>query len=76
MFMLILLAFGWSNECALTLGMIASASVERNPRLNGRRKDADVAAIVASFCIVDERAIGGLIGPAVTGALSQCDPFN
>ena len=56
--------------------MITSASVEHNPRLNGRRKDADVAATVASFCIVDELAIGGLTSPAVTGALSQCDPFN
>jgi len=74
--MLILLAFGWSNGCAPTLDMIASASVERNPRLNGRRKDADVAATLTSFCIVDELAIGGLIISAVTGALSQCNPFN
>ena len=41
MFMFILLAFGRSNGYALTLGMIASASVERNLRLKGPREDAD-----------------------------------
>lgn len=76
MYMLILLAFGWSNGYISTLGMIASASVEHNPRLKGRREDVDVAATVASFCLVGGLTIGSLISFAVTGVLCQCNPFN
>jgi len=74
--MLILLAFGWSNGYVSSLGMIASASVEHNPRLKGRREDVDVAATVASFCLVAGLAVGSLISFAVTGVLCQCNPFN
>jgi len=49
--------------------MIASASVEHNPRRKGRREDVDVAATVASFSLVAGLALGSLISPAVTGVL-------
>ncbi|KAF9647064.1 hypothetical protein BDM02DRAFT_3098783 [Thelephora ganbajun] len=76
MFMLILLAFGWSNGYVSTLGLIASASVEHNPRLKGRREDVDVAATVASFCLVGGLTVGSLISFAVSGVLCQCNPFS
>jgi len=66
---LVLLAFGWSNEHVSTLGMIASASVEHNPRLKGRREGVEVAAAVASFCLFGGLFIGSLISFAVTGVL-------
>jgi solute carrier family 29 (equilibrative nucleoside transporter), member 1/2/3 len=76
MFMLILFAFGWSNGYVSTLGMIASASLEHNPRLKGRREDVDVAATVASFCLVGGLSVGSLISFAVSGVLCQCNPFS
>jgi equilibrative nucleoside transporter 1/2/3 len=75
-YMLILLAFGWSNGYVSTLGMIASASVEHNPRLKGRREDVDVAATVASFCLVGGLSLGSIISFAVSGVLCQCNPFS
>jgi equilibrative nucleoside transporter 1/2/3 len=75
-FMLILLAFGWSNGYVSTLGMIASASLEHNPRLKGRREDVDLAATVASFCLVGGLTVGSLISFAVSGVLCQCNPFS
>jgi len=75
-FMLILFAFGWSNGYVSTLGMIASASVEHNPRLKGRREDVDVAATVASFCLVGGLSVGSLISFGVSGVLCQCNPFS
>jgi len=68
-FMLILLASGRSY--VLTLGVIALAFVEHNTRLNGRRKDANVAATVVSFCLVGGLVIGSLIISAVTGVSCQ-----
>ena len=76
MFMFILFSLGWSNGYVSTLGMIASASVEHNPRLKGRREDVDVAANVASFCLVGGLTIGSLISFAVRGVLCQCNPFS
>ena len=71
MFTFILLAFGRSNGYVLTSGMTASAPDKRNPRLKGRREDADVAATVASFCLIGGLAVGSLISFAVTGALCK-----
>ena len=76
MFMLILLAFGCSGGYISTRGMIASASIEHNPRLEGRRGNVDVAATVASFCLVGGLTIGSFITFAVSGALCQCNPFS
>ena len=76
MFMLILLAFGLSNGYVSTLAIIASASLEHNPRLKGRREDVDVAATVASFCLVGGLTVGSLISFAVSGVLCQCNPFS
>ena len=74
--MLILLAFGWSNGYISTLGMIASASVEHNPRLKGRREDVDIASTVANFCLMVGLSVGSLISFAVRGVLCQCNPFS
>jgi len=75
-YMFILFAFGWSNGYVSTLGMIASASIEHNPRLKGRREDVDVAATVASFCLVGGLSVGSLISFLVSGVLCQCNPFS
>ena len=75
-FMLILFAFAWSNGYISTLSMIASASIEHNPRLKGRREDVDIAATVASFCLVGGLTVGSLISFAVSGVLCRCNPFS
>ncbi|KAI0761722.1 nucleoside transporter-domain-containing protein [Irpex lacteus] len=59
LYMLILLAFGLSNGYVSSLCMMSAPSVEHNPRLKGRIEDVDVAATVASFCLVGGLAIGG-----------------
>lgn len=74
--MFILLTFGWSNGYISTLAIIASASLEHNPRLKGRREDVDVAATVASFCLVGGLTVGSLNSFAVRGVMCQCNPFN
>ena len=56
--------------------MIASVSVERNPKLKGRREGTDIPATVASFCLIGGLAVGSLISFAATGALCQCNSFN
>ncbi|KAI0347455.1 hypothetical protein BDW22DRAFT_1368089 [Trametopsis cervina] len=76
LFMLILLAFGLSNGYVSSLCMMAAPSVEHNPRLKGRVEDVDVAATVASFCLVGGLAIGGFASFAVRAAVCDCNPFR
>lgn len=75
-FMLILLAFAFSNGYVSTLCMMSAPSLEHNPRLKGRREDVDVAATVASFCLAGGLAIGSMASFAVRAAVCDCNPFR
>jgi solute carrier family 29 (equilibrative nucleoside transporter), member 1/2/3 len=75
-FMLILLAFAFSNGYVSTLCMMSAPSLEHNPGLKGRREDVDVAATVASFCLVGGLAIGSMGSFAVRAAVCGCNPFR
>jgi len=75
-YMLILLAFGFSNGYVTSVGMMAAPSIEHNPQLKGRIEDVDVAATIGSFSIVGGLAIGSLASFAVRAAVCQCNPFN
>ncbi|KAJ7591502.1 nucleoside transporter-domain-containing protein [Mycena floridula] len=76
LFMMILLAFGTSNGYVSSMCMMAAPSVEHNPRLRGRRDDVDIAATVASFCLVGGLALGSMASFAVRGAICNCNPFT
>ncbi|KAF9268243.1 hypothetical protein L218DRAFT_954605 [Marasmius fiardii PR-910] len=75
-FMLILLAFGVSNGYVSSLCLMAAASLEHNPRLKGKREDIDVAATIASFCLVGGLAVGSLASFAVRSMVCSCNPFT
>jgi len=75
-FMFILFIFGMSNGYLSSLCMMAAPSLEHNPRLEGRRKDVDVAATVASFCLVGGLAMGSVCSFAVRAAVCECNPFT
>ncbi|KIM45965.1 hypothetical protein M413DRAFT_298833 [Hebeloma cylindrosporum] len=76
LFMVILFAFGWSNGYISSLCMMAAPSLEHNPRLKGRVEDVDVAATVASFCLVAGLAAGSIASFAVKGVICGCNPFT
>ena len=76
LYMLILLIFGLSNGYVSSLCMMAAPSVEHNPRLKGRVEDVDVAATVASFCLVGGLAVGGFASFGVRAAVCNCNPFQ
>ncbi|KAJ7087195.1 nucleoside transporter-domain-containing protein [Mycena belliarum] len=75
-FMFFLLLFGMSNGYLSSLCMMSAPSLEHNPRLEGRRKDVDVAATVASFCLVGGLVLGSLCSFAVRAAVCECNPFT
>jgi solute carrier family 29 (equilibrative nucleoside transporter), member 1/2/3 len=74
--MAILLLFGTSNGYVSSLCMMAAPSLEFNRRLGGRREDVDIAATVASFCLVGGLAIGSIASFAVRAAICGCNPFS
>ncbi|KAF9468919.1 nucleoside transporter-domain-containing protein [Collybia nuda] len=76
LFMLILFAFGLSNGYVSSLCMMSAPSLEHNPRLKGHKEDVDVAATVASFCLVGGLAIGSVANFAVRGLVCECNPFT
>ncbi|KAF8211499.1 nucleoside transporter-domain-containing protein [Mycena galopus ATCC 62051] len=75
LFMFILFFFGMSNGYVSSLCLMAAPSLEHNPGLQGRRKDVDVAATVASFCLVGGLAMGSICSFAVRAAVCECNPF-
>ncbi|KAK7061413.1 nucleoside transporter [Favolaschia claudopus] len=75
MFMFIMLFFGMSNGYVSSLCLMAAPSLEHNPRLQGRREDVDVAATVASFCLVGGLVLGSISSFAVRAAVCECNPF-
>jgi len=75
LFMLILLAFGLSNGYVCSSCMMAAPSLENNPSLKGQKDDVDVAATVASFCLVGGLALGSAASFAVRATVCGCNPF-
>ena len=75
-YMFILLVFGLSNGYVSSLCMMSAPSVEHNPRLKGRLEDVDVAATVASFCLVGGLAVGSFMSFGVRAAVCDCNPFS
>ncbi|THH03665.1 hypothetical protein EW145_g6110 [Phellinidium pouzarii] len=76
LFFLILLLFGLSNGYVASMCMMAAPSVSHNPRLHGRHADVDVAATIASFCLVGGLALGSAASFAVRARVCGCNPFT
>ncbi|KAF9247133.1 nucleoside transporter-domain-containing protein [Melanogaster broomeanus] len=76
LFMLILLAMGYTNGYVSSLGMLAASSLEHNPRLKGRREDVDVAATVGGSFIMAGLAVGAFLSFGVRAAICDCNPFK
>ena len=60
LFMVIMLAMGYTTGHVSTLALLAVSSVEHNPALKGRREDVDVAAMLGGFFIMLGLAVGSL----------------
>ncbi|KAJ7638488.1 nucleoside transporter-domain-containing protein [Roridomyces roridus] len=75
-FMCILFAFGVSNGYVSSLCMMSAPSLEHNPRLQGRRQDVDVAATVASFCLVGGLVLGSFLSFWIRSMVCECNPFT
>ncbi|EIW61775.1 uncharacterized protein TRAVEDRAFT_143867 [Trametes versicolor FP-101664 SS1] len=75
LFMLIVLLFGVSNGYVSSMCMMAAPSLAHNPRLKGRAEDVDVAATVASFCLVTGLALGAMLSFGVRAVVCDCNPF-
>ena len=60
LFMIIMLTMGYTTGYVATLALLAVSSLEHNPRLKGRRKDVDVAAMLGSSFIILGLALGAL----------------
>ncbi|TDL29058.1 hypothetical protein BD410DRAFT_757726 [Rickenella mellea] len=75
-FLLLLLLFGLSNGYLSSLCMMAAPSLQHNARLKGRRGDVDVAATIASFCLVGGLAVGSAASFLVRGWVCGCNPFR
>ena len=58
--MIIMLTMGYTTGYVATLALLAVSSLEHNPRLKGRRKDVDVAAMLGSSFIILGLALGAL----------------
>lgn len=76
LFMLILLVFGVSNGYVSSLCMMSAGSLEHNRRLEGRKEDVDIAATVASFCLVGGLVLGSVMSFGVRAAVCGCNPFT
>ncbi|CCM03372.1 uncharacterized protein FIBRA_05502 [Fibroporia radiculosa] len=76
MFMLILLLFSTSNGYVSSMCMMSAPSVAHNPRLKGRTQDVDIAATVASFCLVGGLTVGSIASFAVRAMVCDCNPFR
>ncbi|KAF8450333.1 nucleoside transporter-domain-containing protein [Boletus edulis BED1] len=60
LFMVILLAMGYTNGYVSSIALLAVSSLEHNPRLNGRREDVDVAATLGGSFVIVGLASGAL----------------
>lgn len=55
--------------------MMSAPSLAHNPRLKGRKEDVDVAATVASFCLMGGLTVGSLVSFGVRATICGCNPF-
>ncbi|KAI0269290.1 nucleoside transporter-domain-containing protein [Gloeopeniophorella convolvens] len=76
MFMVLLFAFGVTNGYVSSMCMMSAPSLEHNPRLKGRKEDVDLAAPIASFCIVGGLVIGSIFSFIVRAIVCGCNPFQ
>ena len=76
LFMVILCLFGFSNGYVSSLCLMSAPSLEHNPRLNGRAEDVEIAATVASFCLVCGLLLGSIFSFGVKGIICGCNPFS
>ncbi|KAI9574504.1 nucleoside transporter-domain-containing protein [Boletus coccyginus] len=60
LFMVIMLTMGYTNGFVSSLALLAVPSLERNPRLKGRREDVDIAATLGGFSVTFGLALGAL----------------
>ena len=70
LFMIILLAMGYTNGYVATLAMLAVSSLEHNPRLQGIREDVDVAATLGGAFLNLGLALGSLSSFGVQALIS------
>jgi equilibrative nucleoside transporter 1/2/3 len=73
--MLLLFAFGLSNGYVSSLCQMAAPSLEHNPRMKGRKEDVDLAANIASFCVVGGLVTGSILSFTVRAVVCACNPF-
>ncbi len=73
--MLLLFVFALSNGYVSSMCLMSSASLEHNPQLMGRKEDVDLAAPIASFCIVGGLVIGSALSFIVRAIVCGCNPF-
>ncbi|KAF8843172.1 hypothetical protein BDN67DRAFT_897852 [Paxillus ammoniavirescens] len=76
LFMLILLAMGYTNGYVTSLCMLSASSLEHNPRLKGRREDVDIAATMAGSSVIVGLVVGAFLSFGVRAAVCDCNPFN
>lgn len=60
LFMIILFAMGYTCGFVACTAMLAVASVEHNPNLEGRHEDVDVAASLGGTCMIVGLGLGAL----------------
>ncbi|KAI0317743.1 nucleoside transporter-domain-containing protein, partial [Amylostereum chailletii] len=75
LFMLLLAASGMSNGYVSSMCMMSAPSLDHNPKLKGRKEDVDIAATVASFCLVGGLVVGSMASFGVRAAMCECNPF-
>ncbi|KAI9448341.1 nucleoside transporter-domain-containing protein [Lactarius indigo] len=75
LFMLLLFAFALSNGYVSSMCLMSASSLEHNPQLMGRKEDVDLAAPIASFCIVGGLVIGSVLSFIVRAIVCGCNPF-
>lgn len=75
LYMLLLFAFGLSNGYVSSMCLMSAPSLEHNPKLMGRKEDVDLAAPIASFCIVGGLVIGSVLSFIVRAIVCACNPF-
>ena len=59
-FMIIILAMGYTNGYVISLAFLAVSSLEHNPRPKGRREDVDIAATLGGSFMILGLALGSL----------------